>query len=110
MLGLLGGLDNGALVEVALIVEVELAEGILQAKDLALLELGVFPGREDYYAAAAGLIMTNRTTILMMMIIIIVMVVVLKKAWERRIHKSRYEAKKDLLLQLDYVHLGNAVR
>jgi hypothetical protein len=45
VLGLLGGLDDGGLVEVALVVNVELAEGVLQAKDLALLELGVFPAR-----------------------------------------------------------------
>jgi hypothetical protein len=45
VLGLLGGLDDGGLVEVALVVDVELAEGVLQAKDLALLELGVFPAR-----------------------------------------------------------------
>jgi hypothetical protein len=42
VLRLLRGLDDGALVEVALVVDVELAEGVLQAKDLALLELGVF--------------------------------------------------------------------
>ena len=45
VLGLLGGLDDGGLVEVALVVDVELTEGVLQAKDLALLELGVFPAR-----------------------------------------------------------------
>ena len=45
VLGLLGGLDDGGLVEVALVVDVELAEGVLQAKDLALLELGVLPAR-----------------------------------------------------------------
>jgi hypothetical protein len=45
VLCLLGGLDDGRLVEVALIVDVELAEGVLQAKDLALLELGVLSAR-----------------------------------------------------------------
>ena len=43
VLRLLGRLDDGGLVEVALVVDVELAEGILQSEDLALLELGVFP-------------------------------------------------------------------
>jgi len=43
VLRLLRGLDDGALVEVALVVEVELAEGVLQPEDLALLELRVFP-------------------------------------------------------------------
>jgi hypothetical protein len=41
---LLRGLDDGGLVEIALVVDVELAEGILQPEDLALLELRVFPG------------------------------------------------------------------
>jgi hypothetical protein len=50
VLRLLGGLDDCALVEVALVVNVELAEGILQAKDLALLELGVFPVRNGVLA------------------------------------------------------------
>jgi hypothetical protein len=50
VLRLLGALDDGALVEVALVVDVELAEGILQAKDLALLELGVFPVRNGLLA------------------------------------------------------------
>jgi hypothetical protein len=48
---LLGCLDDGALVEVALVVDVELAEGILQSKDLALLDLGVFPVRNAWLAA-----------------------------------------------------------
>jgi len=41
VLGLLGRLDDSRLIEVALVVDIELTEGILQAKDLALLELGV---------------------------------------------------------------------
>lgn len=45
MLRLLGRLDDGRLVNVALVVDVELAEGILQAKDLALLELGILSAR-----------------------------------------------------------------
>jgi hypothetical protein len=45
VLRLLRGLDDGGLVEVALVVDVELAESILQAEDLALLELRVFPER-----------------------------------------------------------------
>jgi hypothetical protein len=42
-LALLGGLDGGGLVDVALVVDVELAKSIRQAEDVALLELGVFP-------------------------------------------------------------------
>lgn len=45
MLRLLRGLDDGSLVEVALVVDVELAEGVLQPEDLTLLELRVFPAR-----------------------------------------------------------------
>lgn len=45
MLRLLRSLDHSALVEVALVVNVELAEGVLEAEDLALLELGVFSAR-----------------------------------------------------------------
>jgi hypothetical protein len=51
VLRLLRRLDHCGLVEVALVVNVELAEGILQAKDLALLELGVFPARNAWLAA-----------------------------------------------------------
>jgi hypothetical protein len=51
VLRLLRRLDDCALVEVALVVNVELAEGVLQAKDLALLELGVFPARNAWLAA-----------------------------------------------------------
>jgi hypothetical protein len=43
-LALLGGLDGGSLVDVALVVDVELAEGVSQAEDVALLELRIFPG------------------------------------------------------------------
>ena len=50
VLRLLRGLDDCSLVEVALVVNVELPEGILQAKDLALLELGVFPVRNALLA------------------------------------------------------------
>jgi hypothetical protein len=42
VLGGLDVLDGRVLVEVALVVDVELAEGILQRKDVALLELRVF--------------------------------------------------------------------
>lgn len=42
VLGLLCCLDDGGLVNVALVVDVELAEGVLQAEDLALIELGIF--------------------------------------------------------------------
>jgi hypothetical protein len=51
VLRLLRRLDDGALVEVALVVDVEPAEGVLQAKDLALLELRVFPARNASLAA-----------------------------------------------------------
>jgi hypothetical protein len=51
VLRLLRRLDDGALVEVALVVDVEPAEGVLQAKDLALLELRVFPARNVSLAA-----------------------------------------------------------
>jgi hypothetical protein len=50
VLGLLRRLDDGALVEVALVVNVELAEGILQAKDLALLKLGILSARNAWLA------------------------------------------------------------
>lgn len=45
VLGLLGRLDDRGLVEVTLVVDIELAEGVLQAEDLALLKLWVFPAR-----------------------------------------------------------------
>lgn len=40
----LGGLDRGGLLYVALVVDVELVEGIGERKDVALLKLRVFPG------------------------------------------------------------------
>ena len=45
VLRLLRRLDYRRLVEVALVVDVESAKGILQAEDVRLLELGVFPVR-----------------------------------------------------------------
>jgi hypothetical protein len=45
MFRLLRRLDHGRLVEIALVVDVEFAEGILQPKDFSLLELGIFPSR-----------------------------------------------------------------
>jgi hypothetical protein len=51
VLRLLRRFDHGCLVEIAFVVDVELAEGILQAKDLALLELRVFPARNALLAA-----------------------------------------------------------
>lgn len=51
MLRLLRRFDHGCLIEIALIINIELAEGILQAKDLALLELRVFPARSALLAA-----------------------------------------------------------
>jgi hypothetical protein len=43
VLGGLDVLDGRVLVDVALVVDVELSEGILERKDVALLELRVFP-------------------------------------------------------------------
>jgi hypothetical protein len=54
VLRLLRRLDHGALVEIALVVNVQLAEGVLQAKDLALLELGVLSARNASLAAVEG--------------------------------------------------------
>jgi hypothetical protein len=59
---LLGGLDDRGLVEVALVVYVKLAKGILKTKDLPLRKLGVFPVRNvilaiveaDGYRAKVG--------------------------------------------------------
>lgn len=50
MLRLLRCLDHRRFVEITLVVNVELAESILQAKDLPLLELGVFPARKALLA------------------------------------------------------------
>jgi hypothetical protein len=43
VLRLLGGLDDCSLVKIALVVDIELAECVLQAEDLALIKLGIFP-------------------------------------------------------------------
>ena len=51
MLRLLRGLDDCSLVEVALVVDVEAAEGILQAEDLTLLELRVLSVRNARLAS-----------------------------------------------------------
>lgn len=45
-LACLCGLDGGGLVNVALVVDIEVAEGIAQFKDLILLELRKFPVRK----------------------------------------------------------------
>jgi hypothetical protein len=45
VLRLLRRFDYRRLVEVTLVVDVELAKGVLQAKDVALLELRIFPAR-----------------------------------------------------------------
>lgn len=42
-LSLLSSLDGGSFVDVALVVDVEFAEGIRQTEDVALLELRIFP-------------------------------------------------------------------
>ena len=39
----MGGLDDSSLVEVALVIDIEFAECLLQAEDLTLLELGILP-------------------------------------------------------------------
>jgi hypothetical protein len=54
VLRLLRGFNDGGLVEVALVVDVELPKGVLQAKDVALLELRVFPARIVALAAVEG--------------------------------------------------------
>jgi hypothetical protein len=53
VLRLLRRLDHRRLVQIALVVNVELAEGILQAEDLALLELRVLSARNAMLAAVA---------------------------------------------------------
>lgn len=40
----LSGFDCGSLVKITLVVYIKLAEGILQAEDVGLLELGILPG------------------------------------------------------------------
>jgi hypothetical protein len=42
-LRLLSGFNNGGLVEVSLVIDVEFTEGILKAEDLVLLELRILP-------------------------------------------------------------------
>jgi hypothetical protein len=51
VLRLLRRFDYRRLVEVTLVVDVELAKGVLQAKDVALLELRIFPARNALLAA-----------------------------------------------------------
>lgn len=76
---LLGRLDDRGLVEVTLVVEIKLAEGILQAENLALLELGVFP---------AALLSASACT-----------------RWKRAEQDGRWRgALRDAPLQLDHVH------
>jgi hypothetical protein len=40
----LGGLDGGSLVNVSLVVDIELAEGVGEGEEIVLLELRKFPG------------------------------------------------------------------
>lgn len=47
MLALLNGADGAGFVEVTLVVYVELTKGILEAKDGALVELGIFPAARE---------------------------------------------------------------
>lgn len=54
MLRLLGGLDDCGLVEVAIVVDIELAESVLQAEDLALVKLGILPGCNGMLARVEG--------------------------------------------------------
>jgi len=52
--GVLGRFDDGRFVEIALVVDVQLAEGVLQAEDFRLLELRIFPAIEG--ASSANLV------------------------------------------------------
>jgi len=45
-LACLGGLDGSGLIDVPLVVDIELAEGIGEGEDVVLLELRKFPGRQ----------------------------------------------------------------
>lgn len=47
MLALLHGADGAGFVEVALVVSIEFAEGVLEAEDGALVELGILPGARE---------------------------------------------------------------
>lgn len=47
MLALLHSADSAGFVEVALVVCVEFAEGVLEAKDGTLVELGILPGTRE---------------------------------------------------------------
>lgn len=46
--GLLGGLDGHGLVQVAPIIDIQLAKGVLKSEDFALLELGVLPAHGEH--------------------------------------------------------------
>lgn len=54
MFGVLGRFDDGRFVEIALVVDVQLAEGVLQAEDFRLLELRIFPAIEGVSSAESG--------------------------------------------------------
>jgi hypothetical protein len=47
VLALLYSTDGAGFVEIALVVSIEFAKGILEAKDITLLELGIFPGARE---------------------------------------------------------------
>lgn len=81
-LALLRALDCSSLVEVALVVDVELAKGILEAEDFVLLELRKLPAGADVSSATAGVGAASR--------------------------EGRGEGEAEILpLQLDNVHVGD---
>lgn len=58
---LLGSLDGGSLFYVALVVDVELPEGVGEREDIALLELGVFPVPRLSDNSAIGVVLLAQT-------------------------------------------------
>jgi hypothetical protein len=53
VLRLLCRFDDSRLVEIPFVVDIELAEGILQSKDFSLLELRIFPAQRQLAAMEA---------------------------------------------------------
>lgn len=92
VLRLLGGLDHRGLVEIALVVDIELAKGILQAKDLTLLELGVLPVRNALLATVepGGCVSNRRDTAYFWSLIMFI----LAEFWESE--RSREGRQKDI--------------
>lgn len=54
MLALLHSTDGAGFVEIALVVYVELAEGILEGEDGALVELGILPAAREKRMGSGG--------------------------------------------------------